>query len=193
MPRWSCDGGCNGGSRCGAAYACHDGCVTGAAMAGRNGGRRMHAAMVVRLGMAGPGAFVSFGHGGPCRQANGQAWAGAMAGAIASIWSLQLCEQLVRCGSCEGGPGQGGCYGEHCGLWVNCLGFGGSCAGHVGPWHVRGMAGPACARHGGPGMCGVWRALACARHGGPACAGYGGPTDINNLGTGRASVCVHRA
>ena len=28
--------------------SCHDGCVTGAAMAGRNGGRRMHAAMVVR-------------------------------------------------------------------------------------------------------------------------------------------------
>ncbi len=54
---------------------CHDGCVTGAAaaMAGRNGGRRMHAAMVVRLGMAGLGAFVSFGHGGPCRQADGQA------------------------------------------------------------------------------------------------------------------------
>jgi len=174
-------------------------------MAGRNGGRCMHAAMVVRRELQWRGAMRgsvcmsrwlcddgssngwaqwraacacrdgrATGHGGPGSVRLFRAWralpagrwagrwagamAGAMAGAIASIWSLQLCEQLVRCGSCEGGPGQGGCYGEHCGLWVNCLGFGGSCAGHVGPWHVRGMAGPACARHGGPGMCEAWRA-----------------------------------
>ena len=155
------------------------------------------------------------GHGGPWSVCLFRAWralpagrwagrwagamAGAMAGAIASIWSLQLCEQLVRCGSCDGGPGQGGCYGEHCGLWVNCLGFGESCAGHVGPWLVRGMAGPACARPGGPGLCEAWRAWHVRGMAGPgmweawrACM-CGLRWAHGHLGTGHASVCVHRA
>jgi len=126
MSRWLCDdGSIYGWAQWRAACACRDGRATGH---GGPGSVRLFRAW--RALPAGRWAGRWAG-----------AMAGAMAGAIASTWSLQLCEQLVRCGSCEGEPGQGGCYGEHCGLWVNCLGFGGSCAGHVGPWHVRGMAG----------------------------------------------------
>ena len=143
-------------------------------MAGRNGGRRVHAAMVVRLGMAGPGAFVSFGHGGPCRRQMGRqmgrrdgwrdGWRDCKYMVLAVVRTTGPLWQL------RGRAGSGRVLRRALRAlgklpWLRRVMCGAcralACAGHGGPcmceawraWHVRGMA--------GPGMCEAWRACMC--------------------------------